>query len=139
MNKAILIGRLTRDPEMNTTSTGIDVCRFTLAINRSYKDASGNEQTDFIPIVVWRNQAANCGKYLVKGSQCAVTGTIQTRTYEKDGEKRYVTEVVADNVEFLARPGSGGGSDGDRGGAPRKADRIEDLTPIDDNDAELPF
>lgn len=135
MNKAILIGRLTKDPEMNTTNSGIDVCRFTLAINRSYKDANGNEQTDFIPVVVWRNQASNCGKYLAKGSQCAVTGTIQTRSYDKDGEKRYVTEVVADNVEFLARSTGGNGE-----GFTKKADRIEDLTPIeDDGGAELPF
>ncbi|MDD4832662.1 MAG: single-stranded DNA-binding protein [Clostridia bacterium] len=136
MNKAILIGRLTKDPEMNTTSTGIDVCRFTIAINRTYKDANGNEQTDFIPIVVWRNQAANCGKYLTKGSQCAVTGTIQTRSYEKDGEKKYVTEVVADNVEFLAKPQNSGTSDGY--GYNKKPEKIDDLTPLED-DSQLPF
>lgn len=132
MNKAILVGRLTRDPEMNTTTTGIDVCKFTLAINRTYKDANGNEQADFIPIVVWRNQAVNCGRYLVKGSLCAVIGTIQTRTYEKDGERKYATEVVADNVEFLTRPTSSTEE-------PRRQDRIEDLKPIEDDDAQLPF
>jgi single-strand DNA-binding protein len=135
MNKAFLIGRLTRDPEVSTTATGIDVCRFTLAINRPYKDASGNETADFIPVVVWRNQAVNCGRYLIKGSQCAVVGSIQTRSYEKDGEKRYVTEVVAENVEFLSRP-SGASYTHDE--PMPKGNRIEDLTPIDDDD-QLPF
>ena len=126
MNKAILIGRLTRDPELIKTNTDLSVCKFTLAINRNFKDKDGNEQTDFIPIVVWRNQAENCAKYLKKGSQCAVTGTIQTRSYDKDGEKRYVTEIVADNVEFLSTP--------------KQASEIklDDLTPTDDN-TELPF
>lgn len=101
MNKVTLIGRLTKDPEMNKTASGIDVCNFTLAINRTYKDAKGSELTDFIPIVVWRTAATNCGKYLTKGSLCAVAGGIQTRTYEKDDEKRYITEVVADTVQFL--------------------------------------
>jgi len=133
MNKAILIGRLTKDPDTTTTTNGIDVCRFTLAINRNYKDSNGNEQTDFIPVVVWRNQAVNCGKYLFKGSQCAVTGSIQTRSYDKDGEKRYVTEVVADNVEFLAKSNNSGD------GGFRKPEKIEELTPIEDDGAELPF
>ena len=126
MNKAILIGRLTRDPELTKTNTDLSVCKFTLAINRNFKDKDGNEQTDFIPIVVWRNQAENCAKYLKKGSQCAVTGTIQTRSYDKDGEKRYVTEIVADNVEFLSTPKQASET------------KLDDLTPTDDN-TELPF
>ena len=126
MNKAILIGRLTRDPELIKTNTDLSVCKFTLAINRNFKDKDGNEQTDFIPIVVWRNQAENCAKYLKKGSQCAVTGTIQTRSYDKDGEKRYVTEIVADNVEFLSTPKQASET------------KLDDLTPTDDN-TELPF
>jgi len=126
MNKAILIGRLTRDPELTKTNTDLSVCKFTLAINRNFKDKDGNEQTDFIPIVVWRNQAENCAKYLKKGSQCAVTGTIQTRSYDKDGEKRYITEIVADNVEFLSTPKQASET------------KLDDLTPTDDN-TELPF
>lgn len=135
MNKVILIGRLTKDPEMNTTTTGVDVCRFTLAINRTYKDSSGNEMTDFIPVVVWRNQAVNCGRYLQKGRQCAVVGSIQTRSYEKDGDKKYVTEVIADNVEFLSKPSGG---DYSPETSEPKGSRIEDLTPIEDDD-QLPF
>ena len=104
MNKAILIGRLTADPELTTTNSGVDVCRFSLAINRPFKSQSGETQTDFLNIVVWRAAAANCHKFLKKGSQCAVVGSIQTRSYEdNNGIKRYVTEIVADNVEFLGK------------------------------------
>ncbi|MBR2371536.1 MAG: single-stranded DNA-binding protein [Clostridia bacterium] len=102
MNKAILIGRLTADPELQTTSSGVDVCRFSLAINRPFKSQNGETQADFLNIVVWRAAAQNCYKYLKKGSQCAVVGSIQTRSYEdNNGVKRYVTEIVAENVEFL--------------------------------------
>ncbi len=136
MNKFIGIGRLTRDVELTKTPSDISVAKFTLAINRSYKDDKGNDQADFLPVVVWRNQAENCAKYLSKGSQCAVTGTIQTRSYEKDGEKKYVTEVVADNVEFLAKSQNSGTSDGY--GYNKKPEKIDDLTPLED-DCQLPF
>ncbi len=137
MNRVILIGNLTKDPEVTTTTNGVEVCRFTLAINRPYKDANGNEQTDFINVVVWRNQAVNCGKYLAKGRQCAVVGSMQTRSYDKDGEKRYITEVVADNVEFLRN----GGGNGNNGGDFVKSEKIEDLQPIETpfDDGKLPF
>jgi len=102
MNKVFLIGNLTKDPESNTTQNSIAVCKFTLAIDRSYSGPDGNKQTDFLPIVCWRNQAENCAKYLKKGSKVGVSGSIQTRSYEKDGERRYVTEVVADEVQFLS-------------------------------------
>lgn len=124
MNKAFLIGRLTRDPEVTKTQNGIDVCRFTLAINR----VGAKEETDFIPVVVWRNQAVNCGKYLAKGKQCCVVGSIQTRSYEdKQGAKRYVTEVIADNVEFLSKA--------------EAQESIDDLQPIEApaDDGKLPF
>lgn len=112
MNKAILIGNLTKDPELRTTSGGVSVCQFTLAINRRFTNAQGVREADFIPIVVWRQTAEFCGRYLSKGSKCAVVGTIQTRTYDaQDGTKRYVTEVVADEVELVGsnpnrQPGS---------------------------------
>ena len=130
MNKAILIGRLTRDPELNKTNTDLSVCKFTLAVNRNFKDKDGNEQTDFIPIVVWRTQAENCAKYLKKGSQCAVTGTIQTRSYDKDGEKKYITEIVADNVEFLS-------SAKKESEQSPKQPKLDDLKPLEDGN--LPF
>ena len=107
MNKAILVGRLTKDPEMRTTSSGIAVTSFTVAVNRNYSDQSGERQTDFINCVMWRKQAENVAKYCTKGSLVAVEGRIQTRSYDhQDGSKRYVTEVVCDSVNFLSSKGS---------------------------------
>ncbi|MBR4002840.1 MAG: single-stranded DNA-binding protein [Clostridia bacterium] len=102
MNKSILIGNLTRDPEFSTTNSGVNYCKFTLAVPRKYSNEAGERETDFINIVVWRTQAENCHKYLKKGNKAGVVGSIQTRSYEaQDGTKRYVTEVVAEEVEFL--------------------------------------
>ena len=108
MNKAIIIGRLTRDPEMRTTTSGINSTTFTVAVSRNYSNASGERDTDFLNCVAWRKQAENIAKYCTKGTQVAVEGRIQTRSYDaQDGTKRYVTEIVADNVTFL---GSRGGA-----------------------------
>ena len=102
MNKVLLVGNLTKDPELTTTTNGISVCRFSIAVSRRYVGASGERETDFINIVVWRKQAENCKNYINQGSQVAIDGRIQTRNYEdQNGQKRYVTEVVADNVQFL--------------------------------------
>ena len=102
MNKAILIGNLTRDPEYTTTASGIACCRFILAVQRRFANADGKREADFIPIIAWRQLAENCAKYLAKGRKVAIEGTIQTRSYDaQDGTKRYVTEIIADNVEFL--------------------------------------
>lgn len=137
MNKAILIGRLTADPELTTTNSGVDVCRFSLAINRPFKSQSGETQTDFLNIVVWRAAAANCHKFLKKGSQCAVIGSIQTRSYEdNNGIKRYVTEIVADNVEFLGKANSSY-DDAEPVSKPKSRPAVDDLSPIEDE--ELPF
>ena len=102
MNKVILIGRLTRDPELRYTSSNIATASFSLAVDRNFTNQNGEREADFINIVVWRKQAENCKNYLTKGSQVAIDGRIQTRSYDgQDGQKRYVTEVVADNVQFL--------------------------------------
>ena len=102
MNKAILTGNLTKDPELKTTQSGISVCRFTIAVKRKFKDAQGNQVTDFIPVITWRGIAESCAKYLTKGRKAAVIGEIQTRSYDaQDGTKRYVTEIIASEVEFL--------------------------------------
>ena len=102
MNKVILIGRLARDPEMRTTPSGIATTSFTIAVQRNYANAQGDREADFISCVAWRKQAENIAKYCSKGSQVAVEGRIQTRNYDaQDGTKRYVTEVIADNVSFL--------------------------------------
>ena len=102
MNKVFLIGRLTRDPELRYTSSNIPVASFSIAVNRTFANQNGEREADFINIVVWRKQAENCKNYLNQGSQVAIDGRIQTRNYEdQNGQKRYVTEVVADNVQFL--------------------------------------
>lgn len=101
MNKVVLIGRVTRDPELRYTSSNIPNTRFTLAVNRTFQNQNGETEADFISIVVWRKQAENVKKYVSKGSLVAVEGRIQTGSYEKDGQRVYTTDVVADNVQFL--------------------------------------
>jgi single-strand DNA-binding protein len=101
LNRVVLIGNLTRDPDLRTgTNTGTAICNFTLAVARRFK----RDETDFIPVVTFKATAESCAKFLRKGSQAAVTGSLQTRTYDaKDGTKRYVTEVIADEVQFLSK------------------------------------
>lgn len=102
MNKVFLIGRLTRDPELRYTGSNIPVATFSLAVNRNFANQSGEREADFINIVVWRKQAENVKNYIGQGSQVAIDGRIQTRNYDdQNGQKRYVTEVVADNIQFL--------------------------------------
>lgn len=123
INTAIIIGNLTKDPDMRTTTNGISVTTFTLAVNRPY----AKDETDFIPVVTWRTLAENCGKFLAKGRKCAVRGRIQTRSYDaNDGTKRYVTEIVADEVQFLDKS--------------REVDTGRDDAPMEPIDEEeLPF
>ena len=107
MNKVILIGRLTRDPELRTIANGTPTATFSLAVDRNFTNQQGEREADFINCVVWRKQAENVKNYLTQGSQVAIDGRIQTRSYDgEDGKKRYVTEVVADNVEFLGTKAS---------------------------------
>ena len=109
MNKCVIVGNLTKDPDLRTIpSSGTSVCNFTVAVSRRFANQAGEREADFIPVVVWRIQAENCAKYLRKGSSVAVSGSIQTRTYDgQDGTKRYVTEVMADEVQFLNRAADG--------------------------------
>lgn len=143
MNKAILVGNLTRDPEQRTTSSGIAVTSFTVAVRRRYKDADGNYQADFINCVAWRSTAEFVAKYFTKGSRIGVVGTIQTRTYDdQNGNKRYVTEVVADEVEFAGSKTQNQDMQKPTEQESRTADELfaEDLAdfqPLDD--AELSF
>ena len=129
MNKAIIIGRLTKEPESKTTPNGISVTTFSVAVPRKMN----REETDFLNVVAWRSLADLCAKYLVKGQQVAVIGEIRTRTYEaKDGTKRYVTEIQAYEVEFLAKPKEGR----------TEIYKFEDeagLTPVETDLDELPF
>ena len=124
MNKVILIGNLARDPEVRTTGSGTAVTTFRIAANRKYKAQDGSQLTDYFDIVTWRQLAEICGKYLTKGCKVAVVGELQNRSYSaKDGTKRYVTEVVAESVEFLTPKQS--------------APDVSSFEEIDDND--LPF
>ena len=111
LNRSVCIGRLTRDPELRSTTNGTAVATFTVAVDRDFKGQNGEKETDFIPVVVWRGLAETCGRYLSKGKMVAVDGRLQIRTYEKDGQKRTVAEIVADNVQFLS-PKSENGSMG---------------------------
>ena len=111
MNKVILTGRLTKNPELRKTNTDVSVVQFTIAVNRRYTDASGNRPADFISCVAWRQQADNLANYMHQGSLIAVEGQIQTRNYQdSNGQTRYITEVICDNIEFLQPKGSSGTS-----------------------------
>ena len=101
MNKAILVGRLTKDPEVKLTSNQTKFCQFTLAVDRRFKDQNGNRQADFINCIAWKQGADFISKYFKKGNRIGVTGSIQTRSYEKDGQKTFITEVVIDEAEFV--------------------------------------
>lgn len=141
MNKVVLIGNLTRDPELQTTNGGVSVCRFSLAVTRRFANSEGEREADFINIVVWRNQAENCHKYLKKGSKCAVIGRIQTSVYDApDGSKRYNTDIVADEVEFISTSrgdaGEGAGYSAPTSESKPKKQTAE-LEEIDDD--SLPF
>ena len=105
MNKAILIGNLANDPETRTTASGVTMCQFRLAVQRRFANQQGVREADFFNIVAWRQTAELCARYLSKGRKVAVEGSIQNRSYDaQDGSKRYITEIVADNVEFLSSP-----------------------------------
>ena len=136
MNKVILVGNLTRDPELTENSGGVAVCIFSIAVTRDYANSDGNRETDFFNITVWRGRAENCGKYLKKGNKVAVVGSLQNRSYEdKDGIKRNVTDVIANEVEFLT-PKSMQNESGDTEVVSGRKERPQ-LEAIDDN--QLPF
>ncbi|AZV45635.1 single-stranded DNA-binding protein [Peribacillus asahii] len=111
MNRVVLVGRLTKDPDLRYTPNGVPVATFTLAVNRTFSNQQGDRDADFINCVVWRKPAENVANYLKKGSLAGVDGRIQTRNYEgQDGKRVYVTEIVADSVQFLEpRSSSAGG------------------------------
>lgn len=117
LNRVVLVGRLTRDPELKYTPNGIAVASITLAVNRPFSNQQGNREADFINVVIWRKQAENVANYLRKGSLAGVDGRLQTRNYENnEGKKVFITEVVADSVQFLETKGSNNNSGGSQGG-----------------------
>lgn len=134
MNVTALVGRLVRDPELRYLPNGTATCTFTIAVDDPFK----KDDTDFIPIVVWRQQAEHCANFTRKGRLVGVSGKIKTRNYEKDGRKIYVTEVVADNVRFLDK--SEGGQDLHRQEQQVQRDPFAgDGTPINISSDDLPF
>jgi single-strand DNA-binding protein len=136
MNKVELVGRLVRDPEVKTTKNQIEVCSFTLAVDRRRKNAAGEKMTDFLTCVAWRKTASILGKYCQKGSRIAVIGQIETRSYEpaEIGRKAYVTEIIVDEIELLDAKKAAGTSEA----VPDPMEPDEDYPEIDD-DTTLPF
>ena len=124
MNKILLIGNLTKDPELSQTNNGIAYCKMSIAVNRDFTNANGERQADFFNIMTWRGLAENCKKYLSKGKKIAVSGRVETRTYEQDGVKKYMTEVIADDIEFLS---------------PKSAEQTVATEITDISDPDLPF
>ena len=138
MNKVILIGNLAKDPELTTTNNGDALCNFTIAVPRRFAGPEGEREADFLPVIVWRGQADNCYKYLKKGSKAAVSGSVQTRSYEgTDGQRRYITEIVADEVEFLSTKNGGDDEVFEKPIGETKKDVVSKFEPIDDDN--LPF
>ena len=136
MNKVLMIGNLTKDPEHTTTTSGTAVCKMTIAVNRNFTNANGKRETDYFNVVAWRTLADNCAKYLEKGKKIAVVGSLQTRSYESNGEKKYVTEIMADEIEFLT-PSDSGAKKPQEPSAPPKRRSIADMQLVDNDD--LPF
>ena len=139
MNKVFLIGNLTRDPELTETPSGVAVCHFSIAVNRNYQSGDGERQTDFFNCVAWRGLGETIARYTKKGKKVAITGTIQTRTYENNqGVKVPAIDIVAQEVEFLSPKDDGDGFDdvppASTGGERRKPT----LQPMDD-DSDIPF
>ncbi len=116
INRVVLVGRLTKDPELRYTPSGVAMARFTLAVNRTFSNQQGEREADFINCVVWRKQAENTANFLKKGSLAGIEGRIQTGSYEgQDGKRVYTTDVVCDSVQFLEPRGSSGGGQGQGG------------------------
>lgn len=157
INRVVLVGRLTRDPELRYTPNGVPVTSFTLAVNRTFTNQQGEREADFINCIVWRKAAENVANFLRKGSLAGVEGRIQTRSYDnQEGRRVYVTEVVCDSVQFLEPRGSGsqspqgqnnfyGDTPSQMPSQPRTAPERDqnpfasDSSPIDISDDDLPF
>lgn len=137
MNKVYMIGNLTRDPELRSTQMGVSVCSFSIAVNRRFKGADGKNETDFFTVSAWRKLGENCAQYLKKGSKVAVTGAIQSRSYQAaDGSKRIAFDIVADEVEFLSPVQGANREQGADFPAPPPTEP-SGFTEVDDD--ELPF
>ncbi len=159
INRIILVGRLTKDPELRYTPNGVAVANFTLAVNRPFTNQQGDREADFINVVVWRRQAENAANFLKKGSLAGVDGRLQTRSYDNnEGRRVYVTEVMAESVQFLEPKGTGDNQSGNNSGNRNQGNQNQsnnqsrgnfndfnndpfanDGKPIDISDDDLPF
>ena len=142
LNRAILMGRLTKDPEFKQTPNNVSVATFSLAVDRNYQSDKDNKQTDFINIVAWRHTAEFVSKYFTKGQLVAVEGSIQTRSYQdKDGNNRTVFEVVADQVYFAEKKQNGNNQSQSESSAKDSfpVGGLGDFEEFEDSDGELPF
>ncbi|NDI37250.1 single-stranded DNA-binding protein [Chengkuizengella sediminis] len=142
MNRSILIGRLTKSPELRYTPSGVAVTQFTLAVDRTFTNSEGKKEADFINIVTWRKLAETCAEYLEKGRLTAFEGRIQVRNYENnEGRRVYVTEIVADNVRFLESNSSNKRNETNGNSHPGASQDpfSDDSKPIDISDDDLPF
>lgn len=140
MNKIVLIGNLTRDPEPGSTQGGVPFTRFTIAVNRPFSNSAGERVADYFDIICWRQLAERCAKYLFKGSKVGINGSVQRRQYEdRDGIKRTTFDVVADEVEFLTPKTGTGSREGTQGGyIPEEPQQpVSDMQPVENDD--LPF
>ncbi|EGQ0302320.1 single-stranded DNA-binding protein [Staphylococcus pseudintermedius] len=139
LNRVVLVGRLTKDPEFRTTQSGVEVATFTLAVNRNYKNKNGEQQADFINCIVFRKQAENVNNYLNKGNLAGVDGRLQSRSYEnQEGRRVFVTEVVCDSVQFLETKNNNQSQQ--QGQAPARDNPFANANgPIDIDDEDLPF
>ncbi len=135
------MGRLTRNPELKTTPNGVSVCSFTLAVNRRFKNANGDYDADFINCIAWRQTAEFISKNFVKGRMIAIAGSLQTRNYEKDGQKHFITEVSIEEVAFTGDRGSDNSTAVQTASAPSSASQPFDFSnmPLPDNADDLPF
>jgi single-strand DNA-binding protein len=144
MNRTVLVGRLTKDPDLRYTPNGVPVATFTLAVNRPFSNQAGERESDFINCVVWRKPAENVANFLKKGSLASVDGRIQTRNYDgQDGKKVYVTEVLAESVQFLEpkkdKPADNGGPYAPTSNTKIDNDPFNGNGQIDISDDDLPF
>lgn len=142
MNKVFLIGNLTRDPELTETSSGVSVCRFSIAVNRAYTSGDGERQTDFFNVTAWRGLAENVALYTHKGNKVAVSGSVQIRTYEdNNGNKRTAVDVIAQDVEFLTQKNADREDDFYDAPAPsaRGTARKKPTLETFDDDGDIPF
>ena len=140
MNKVILIGRLGNDPELKYTPNGTAQAQISLATSEKWKDSDGNqkEKTEWHRIVAWRRQAEFAGEWLKKGQLVSIEGKLQTRSWEQDGQKKYMTEIVADTITMLGSRAEGGGGSS-AGGPPKAQEPPASTDNIDDDDDDLPF